>query len=420
MRKVIGLLVCIIAFCGVSYGEILIDGKEQCRVSGFVAGAINDGGSVVGRAVTHTLYVSPNGNNTSGLDWDTAYNTIQSALDSASTDGDDCTLIQIAPHTTYYDINTTGDPTWSANVILKGTHRLWAVIKNTHASATSVFKFTGKASIEDIAIFTQGSVDGVIFTKSGFRARHCGFNSENTTGANESIHVDGSASITRGGIIQTVEFIGNKTNTTAIYIDQSKVNTFAGLNIHTCLKAIQIVDADSDQNYFKDLDIGDCTTGVDIDAGNNQHFTDINFHSVTTAFDDEVDDHLYHAIHGSFPITIYPDDFSGVTLTADGSADVYGADTEVRAGATASKPFRIVGVHLNPTITQGYKVRLSADSGSTFFDEYQVNERRNRGAKAPSGTDFIFNEGTRISASVKAESGGSDTLLIWLEIQEIN
>jgi len=40
----------------------------------------------IGRAVTATLYVSPNGNGTDGSSWTRAYTTIQAALDAASTD----------------------------------------------------------------------------------------------------------------------------------------------------------------------------------------------------------------------------------------------------------------------------------------------------------------------------------------------
>jgi len=49
-----------------------------------------------------------------------SHSYIEDALDAASTDVDECTLILIAPHATY-NINRTGDPTWSANVILQGT-----------------------------------------------------------------------------------------------------------------------------------------------------------------------------------------------------------------------------------------------------------------------------------------------------------
>jgi len=55
------------------------------------------GAAVIGRASTATLYVSPNGSNADGKTWSSAYNTIQAALDAASTDADDCTLILIRP-----------------------------------------------------------------------------------------------------------------------------------------------------------------------------------------------------------------------------------------------------------------------------------------------------------------------------------
>ena len=86
--------------------------------------AAASGNFISGRAVTATLYVSPNGNDLDGSSWDNAYTTIQAALDAASTDADDLTQIMIAPHSTYYDIATTGDPTWTGNYELVGSHRL--------------------------------------------------------------------------------------------------------------------------------------------------------------------------------------------------------------------------------------------------------------------------------------------------------
>ena len=88
-------------------------------------------GTSQGRPVTETLYVWENGSGTNGKTWDTAYTTINDALDAASTDPEDCTLVYLAPSTTQYDINTTGDPSWSCNCEIRGTHRSWAVIKNS-------------------------------------------------------------------------------------------------------------------------------------------------------------------------------------------------------------------------------------------------------------------------------------------------
>jgi len=108
----------------------------------------------VGRAVTDTLYVSPNGDNSDGSSWAKAFTTIQGALAVASTDADDCTAILVSPHATYYDIDTTGDPTYTGNYEIVGTHRIWAAIRNEHNNATSIFKFTGKVSLVNLALFS--------------------------------------------------------------------------------------------------------------------------------------------------------------------------------------------------------------------------------------------------------------------------
>ena len=375
------------------------------------------GTGIVGRAVTASLYVSPNGNNSDGSTWANAYNTIQEALDAASTDADDCTAIYISPHATFYDINRTGDPTWSANVILKGTHRLWAPIRNTHAGASSVMKFTGKASLEDLAVFTTGGLNGVVITKSGFRVRHCGFNSELLTSAGCSICIDGSAAFIRGGIMEEVIFLGHKDYTTALYLNTAKINTFKNLNIHSCLKGIHIINAASDQNFFTNIDIGDCDggsgIGIDIDAGNEQHFSDLYLHHNDINIDDEVGDHQYRRVDGNFPITFEPDDLVG-TVSATAGNDTWGDSKVIRAAA--AKPFRIVGINFVPSASETYRVRFT--DGVTWFDDLMFDVTKREGGAAPSGTEFIFNKGTVISAQAQSVSGGN-TVNIWLEVQEI-
>jgi len=55
------------------------------------------GPSILGRSITAILHVSPNGNSEDGLSWETAFTRLQDALDVASTDPSDCTLILISP-----------------------------------------------------------------------------------------------------------------------------------------------------------------------------------------------------------------------------------------------------------------------------------------------------------------------------------
>lgn len=423
MKKLIIFLV-VVLFCYVGYlyaePKVYTKGLGVDEQTAIYEGL---GNATIGRAVTATLHVSPNGDNTDGSTWAKAYTTIQGALDTASTDGDDCTLILISPHATNYDINTTGDPTWSANVILKGSHRLWAAIKNTHASATSVMKFTGKASIEDLAIFTQGSVSGVIFTKSGFRVRHCGFNSESTTGATKSIHLDGSSAFIRGGIMDEVEFRGNVAYTTALYLDTAKINRFECLHIHNAIKGIQIVDADSDYNTFINCDIGDSALAIDIDGGNEQHFNGITLHHNTTNIEDAVKDHIFENIRGQFEITVQPDNFTGFAVAGGGGADTWGTLTEVMTSGTSNlKPFRIVATQIEADASEKFRIQFTVDGGATYYDDIQVegsaNAVKRESTASPSGTEYIFNVGSGVSARVKSESGG-DNVIIWIERQEI-
>ena len=376
------------------------------------------GMATAGRAVTATLFVSPDGNDADGLTWDTAYTTIQGALDAASTDANDCTLILIAPTATFYDIATTGDPTWSCNVHIQGTHRIWAAIRNEHASATSVFKFTGKASIQDLAIFTAGSVNGVIFTGSGWRVRNCGFNSTGTSGATTSVHLDGSGALTRGGIMEDVEFLGNVSYTTAIHIEQSTINHFHHVNIRSSLVGVKITDSDSDGNQFDDVMIMTSALGLDIDAGNMQMFNNVDFHGNTRNVDDEVGDHEWTNPMGEFDIYITPADFTGTVVAAGVGNNTYCADAELIAANAIDNPFRIVGIHAQPTDSEWHAIRLTASAGTPWFDEIMFDGNKREGSAAPSGTEHIFNTDTRISCGVKSVTG-SNNVAIWLEIQVI-
>jgi len=368
-----------------------------------------------GRAITATLFVSPNGDDSDGSTWAKAYNTIQSALDAASTDADECTTILLSPHATFYDIDTTGDPTWAGNYIIKGTHRRWTAIKNTHASATSIFKFSGKVALKDLAISQTAAVDGVIFTNSGYRVDQCGFNSEVCTGAVTSIHIDG-ATLSKGGKIRDTEIQGHVTYTTGILMNKASINQVTNSNIHGCLNGIQVTDATSYENEFEGLDVSDCAIGLNLDAGEEQHFHDVVFSSNTLNVDDEVGGHTWTDIQGEFPIMVEPADLAGVTV--DSGAATWGADTEIRAAATATKPFKVIAYTVAPSDDETMIVRFSADSGSTYFTQSVFASKKDKASGGGDATDFIFNVGTRISASLYG-SGITRDVAVWLEIQEI-
>ncbi len=374
--------------------------------------------SVFGMALTATLYVSPDGSGSDGKSWTNAYTTIQAALDIASTDANDLTLILIAPHATAYDINTTGDPTWAGNYVLLGSHRHWVEIKNDHASATSILKFTGKASLEHLQFDLGTGTNGIILTHDGAVVSFSHFDGESLTGASTALHLDGATAA--HSVITDVDFRGEgKTHMTAILIDNVELSEFYNIIIDAAKTGIQIVNAASDENKFLNIRIGDSGIGFDLDAGNEQHIEDVFFHHNTTDIDDEVGDHVFNNIRSETDVTFFPDNFTGITLSA-GSGTDWGTDTEIRSAATATSPFRILGVHVEADANEKFRIRLSDDAGSSHFDDIQIegvaNEQKRESIQAGFGSEHIFNKGTKISGSVKSESG-SNNAVVWLEVQ---
>lgn len=381
------------------------------------------GASIAGRAVTDILHVSPDGSGADGNSWASAYTTIEDALDAASTDGDACTLILMSPHATYYDINTTGDPTWSGNYILSGSYRNWAKIKNDHASATSVLKFTGKVALENLTIDCgSGSNNGLIISGSGTKGSilECVYlECEDVTGAQTAIEVSGGTEYIR---FDRVKVHGVVANTKGLLLDNCKLSNFEWVDLHECLTGTQLTNVASDSNIFSHILFNTCTLALDIDAGNNQLFHEISFGNCTTNVDDEVGDHSWIGIHGESDISIYPDNFAGSTVATHANPATWGTDTEVRAAATATAPFKVVGVHAEANANEKFRIRFSHDSGLTHYDDILIegvaNAVKREAIAAPSGTEHIFNKGTKISASAKSESGGNSTV-VWIEIQEI-
>ena len=378
------------------------------------------GNATMGLAVTATLRVSPNGSGEDGLTWRTAYQTIQAALDVASADPEDLTLVLIASHATYYDIDTTGDPTWAANVILCGSIPDFVQIRNTHVAATSILKLTGSSAIIDLQFYLgTGSLNGVIMTGGGATIIRLIFDGTGLTGAATAMHLDGSGPHAHHARALGCTFHGHISHMTGLLIDEYSFSNFDECAYHQCLIGIKIVGTSADENDFANLDIGNCALGIDIDAGNNQHFHILRFHGNVRNVDDEVGDHDWSEIIGPFNIAILPDNLIGINV-ATGGAGAYGGDTELLAAAGRDNPFRIVGVNFEPDAApaEWYQVRFSDDSGVTFYDVLMFQGVKREGIAAPSGTEHIFNAGTRISASARDVSGG-DNVLVWVEIQEI-
>ena len=385
-------------------------GTQRTKINGNFTG--------ISTLYTETLYVSPNGDDSDGSNWDKAYTTLNGALDAASIDVNDLTLILIAPNASGYDMNTTGDPEWEANVEIRAPHRIWSPITNSHGSATSILKLTGKASVSDLSFGQTGTVDGLIMTSSGYRVRNCGFNSTACTGAVNGLHIDGSAGLLLGGKIEGCQFLGHATRTTAMNLQNTKILEAKYINIHDALIGLSINgDATPTDNFFEHIDIGACATGISIATGESAHFEEIRLHGNTINITETaITGNLWNNIQGELAVNIYPEDRAGIEVACGNT--IWGSDVEIRAGVAATKPFKVIGYSLDPSNEESTLIRLSADSGSTFFVTDVFATKKGKASGGGTATDFIFSKDTRISASALSPDSGR-TVNVWIEVQEI-
>ncbi len=367
------------------------------------------GNAGLGRAYTATLRVSPDGSGADGLSWRTAYTNPADAFDACSSDANALTLILVAPAT--YDFNLPGEPTWTQNIVVQGSHRDFVIFTNTHVTASCVLRLEGLAAVFDVTITHIAADNGLLLWADGARAKYLRLVSTALTGPGVSLWLNGD-----DGKATDIDILGNAAQTIGINVLGARTH-YENLHIDDCATGIWVHNAGADSNLFDNIFIHGCALGIDIDSGNENHFKDILFLENTRDVDDEVGDSQWVNIHGRFDIEILPDNFTGITVNT-GAANTYGADTELLSAVSRDNPFRIVGVSVEPSTSEWYKLRLSADSGASFFDEIQFDGTKRQGEAAPSGTEHIFNRGTRISGSAKDVSGG-DNVKVWLEIQEI-
>ena len=189
---------------------------------------LNDmmGPSVLGKAITAVLFVSPDGDGSDGQTWATAYQTLNAALDACSADANALTLILVAPAT--YDINVTGQPTWAQNVIIQGSHRDFVNITNTHATASCVLRLEGLAAINDVTITHIAADNGLLLWADGARANRLRFVSTALTGAGASLWLNGD-----DGKATDIDILGNVAQTIGLNVLGARVH-YEDIHIDDC------------------------------------------------------------------------------------------------------------------------------------------------------------------------------------------
>jgi len=266
-------------------------------------------------------------------------------------------------------------------------------------------------------VLFRSATNGIIFTNGGFRVDDCMFIGEDLTSPATAIHADGATYIKHGKIRNCdIKGEATSTNMTGILLDNAECADIVDTRIGFCTSGLQQVGANSNLNRFKDSEFCSCAIAANLDAGTALSFENVLFYQNTLNVDDEIGDHIFSGIKGEFPIVTYPADLTGVSINAGNGA--WGLDTEIRAAVTATKPFKVISYTLQPSADENTLVRFSADSGSTFFADTIFASKKNKATGSGDATDFIFNAGTRISASAWSPGAGR-TIDVWLEIQEI-
>lgn len=374
-----------------------------------------------GLIFTDTIYVSSNGDNTTGGSWDTAYNEIGYALSQASTDSNNMTLIILGLGT--HDVNTTGNPTFSANLFMRGISTEATHIVNTHASATSIIKFTGTTYIENLQFKLSADIEGVLFYGISSHIHDTWFNGSlltaihNLTYFSDTIfHIteseflgESTATYGIGAVFDDCSYGQTSTNRVCFnYIGWNFINTDYVQFKRTCFvqdyTAIQI-DSDCVNLYWFEL----------VFSYNDYNTNDT---SSNTYYDEAT---LVHEAEASY---LNPSLTEGLGLTGHATADTYGAWFNFTY--SEDRWYHILGTVISTPSdeTAYYRVQIAIHKADNHGDPIVIGEIFFSGSKGFLSISNVFQSGilsydTVVRARLMTSDGGGDTVKIFERIAEI-
>ncbi len=376
---------------------------------------------------TEIIYVSPAGDDSNGKSWAGAINNLWDAIQLASTSANHMTLILCAP--AEYDVNITGDPDINRNVTIRGiggTQGVGVAIKNDHASATSVLKFTKVGGLFNLAIDLGTSNNGILWSGS-----------DCVQGRMENLDIV-MAALTSQKVGVTYEncafhsakqvyYIGNPTYAVGLKFDNIQYYIDFDCLYLDCLLGITSTHASDDYMVFSLAFIHGCATGISLTAACNDFFlhephfskNTTNFTAVAAAdytmFQEQLDREV---------IKMYPADSSAVVnITNDGAAaGVYGAYVEVVAASAITKPFKIIGIAVMGTSDGNAMYFVDLAWGASDIIIATLPIRGSVGvstAQSPAIESGIIPEDSRVRARISTSNGGADNIDIFLQYVEI-
>jgi len=373
-----------------------------------------------GQFTTDTIFVSANGDNSTGGNWDSAYTDLWTALSQASTHASNLTLIHVGLGT--WDINQAV-PTVNANVILRGYEDNIAKITNTHVSATEIIKFTKNSFSEDVQYVMNG-IDAII-------GAHCiGYShtfedvlflSNARTESVTQLKVNGSLSY----FVTDCIFYGDLTQyySSAIHC----IDVLIGAEFHNTIFNNIYVGLNGDNassHVFYDTLFKYVNSCMVVDANSPYwDFEETSF--VRTTYEINTSVYIHFATDSTYldfeEMYLTPDGLDGETITGAG-AGVWGSWTNITHSTT--KWFKIRGfVFCDPSDSSAYyridiRVWCPALGAHFTLGEYIIEPLSGSFTQTLPVVSGILCPNAIMSARLQTSDGGSDTVEIFAEIVE--
>lgn len=362
---------------------------------------------------TDRIYVHKDGDNSDGETWETAYSTLNRAYNATSADLDDKTIIFVGIG--LFDVNCVYQLNITKNIHIVGSGRDATIFTNTHASAEYVLNATRYFKMENCEILMDDEYGGIQIygNNSDTRLIHMRFLAS-VVDVPVALHLhDGGH-----GEFEDIYIGGNGTLIIGIFLNGSRHNHFNNIEIFRCKSAVRFDWINTDGNFFSDIRIVGAPKGLDIFAGNDQHFEHMFFEQCNMAVDDEVGDSSWFEIYTDTMLcAVQPQDLVGVDVDTAIAADTYGADVLILDASDEDIPYYIVAILFEPDTKEKYGLRLWVGTGyfyETVIEAKFLDERDRHTIEMPR----IFNAHSQIYCSVKSETGNND-MDVWLEIVAI-
>jgi len=376
---------------------------------------------MTGETTTDTIFVSSNGDNSTGGNWDTAYNDIWYALTQASTHINNMTLIQLSIGE--HDVNQTGTPTVNANVIIRGssTPDITNIINN-HTSADAIFKFTKFSYLHNLEFYTDSTPVsyGIIHEGSDFFMDTCSIVGVQSTSAIELVRVVDSTSLHLNGVAFHGDYRKNHTtslytiNCTSGFITNNRfVLGNIGFRAVGCISFRLIGNSFRAQNTSMLIDSTSPNWNVE-----NTYFTSNLYEINSTSYI------LFHEHSTYLDVTtmiLTPDDTTGIEATGHANADTWG--DWVNMTYTPTKWFKIAGgVFVNPDDASAYyrismRTWNSLENEHNVLDDFIIESGRTGSFPINIGSG-ILPQGSIISYRIMTSDGGADTIDAFARIVE--